>query len=165
LDYGKKEYCQMIALGIDPGTIKMGWAVMCHKGNTVTLVDCGLFKEAASGTMPKRLLSMHNNLCAVMKRYGPDIVCLEKAFVGINAASALSLGCARGIVMMVAEAHNAIVQEKSPNAAKKNLTGRGHATKEDMMQTVHRFFGVNVSEDVADAVAMAFSANTMDLGR
>jgi crossover junction endodeoxyribonuclease RuvC len=150
----------MIALGIDPGTIKMGWAVMCHKGNAVTLLDCGLFKEKASSPMPKRLLGMHNNLCAAMKKYRPDVVCLEKAFVGINAASALSLGCARGIVMMVAESLGAILQEQAPNGAKKNLTGRGHATKEDMIQAVHRFFGVNVDEDVADAVAMAFSANT-----
>jgi len=154
----------MIALGIDPGTIKMGWAVMRHEGSTVTLLECGCFKEKPTNTMPKRLAGMHRNLCALMEKYHPNIVCLEKAFVGVNAASALSLGCARGVIMVVTELYGSTLQQRSPSMAKKSLTGRGRATKEDMIQTVHRFFGVHASEDAADAVALAFSADNLDLG-
>ena len=148
----------MIAVGIDPGTIRMGWAVLRYEGSAVALLECGCFKESSKISLPQRLAGFHRNLCALMERYKPSVVCLEKAFVGTNAASALSLGCARGTIMVVAELYGARVQEHAPNAIKKNLTGRGRATKEDIVATVERFFGVKAGEDAADAVAIAFTA-------
>lgn len=153
----------MVVLGIDPGTVKMGWAVMRHDGGHVTLLECGCFKEKASKSMPQRLAGMYRNLCSIMVQYSPDLVCLEKAFVGENPASALSLGCVRGVVMIASEMHEATLQERSPNTAKKGLTGFGNATKEDVMCTVHRFFGRRANEDAADAVALAFSADLLSL--
>jgi crossover junction endodeoxyribonuclease RuvC len=146
-------------LGIDPGTIKMGWAIMQHQGSNVSLLECGCFKEKTTMAMSRRLLSMHYHLCDVVKKYKPDVVCIEKAFVGVNAASALSLGCARGVVMVVAEMCGARIQERSASAAKKGLTGKGRATKEEVIQAVNRFFSIQAGEDAADAVAMAFSAD------
>jgi crossover junction endodeoxyribonuclease RuvC len=149
----------MIVIGIDPGTIQMGWAIMRHDGGSVHIIDCGCWVASAKKPMAQRLQMMYCHLCRVIEQHSPHIVCLEKAFVGANAASALSLGCARGIVLLAAAQNDMTVQEIAPNSAKKNLTGRGHATKEDMIHTVQCLFGMTVNADAADAVALALSAH------
>lgn len=147
-----------VVLGIDPGTIHVGWVVLLHtscQAGMPSLQAYGRISAPASAPLACRLATIYTDMQNVMTQHKPHVVTMEQAFVAKNPASALALGHGRGVCLAVAGLHGLPVYAFSPATVKKTLTGTGRATKKQMVDMMQRLFGVIVSEDTADAAAVA----------
>jgi crossover junction endodeoxyribonuclease RuvC len=109
------------------------------------------------GDRAERLARIHRTLCEVCERFRPDVVVVEKSFVGDNVQTAFRLGEARGAVMVAAVHAGLSVAEYSPAEIKVAVTGSGRADKSQMQAMVERLLGLsgNIAADEADALAAA----------
>lgn len=146
----------MTILGIDPGLGVTGWAILRRQDRHISLISCGKIVPRAKDPTEKRLALIHTQLKDILLQYSPQGVALEKAFVYKNPLSALTLGQVRGVVMATACLQQAPVTEYAPTLVKQSFTGNGHAPKQQMMAMVHHLFGIQVTADTADAIALAF---------
>ena len=107
--------------------------------------------------MPLRLKSIYKELNFIVKKYSPEIMVIEKLFFNTNSKTAMTVGQARGICMLVAANHNIKVYEYTALEAKKELTGYGRADKKDMQKSVMEYLNLKEiikSDDANDAVAI-----------
>lgn len=120
-------------------------------------VECGVIRLPEDEPMPRRLLILVTTLTEIMGEHGPHEVALEAAFHGVNAASALKLGLARGAVMVVAAQHGLGVAEYPPATVKRAVVGHGRATKADVQARIRLLCRLarEPSSDAADALAIA----------
>ena len=147
----------MRILGIDPGLQKTGWGIIESEGHALSFIACGVIRSTASKTLPERLRQIDNGMCAVIEQFKPDQAAIEETFVNNNPASALKLGVARGVAMVVPARHNLVVGEYPANLVKKSVVGAGKAGKEQvgmMIRTLLLACG-EIGEDEADALAVA----------
>jgi len=142
-------------LGIDPGTVVLGWGVVEGSGTAVQHVASGVIR--ASGTRADRLAAIHAELCVICARFTPSAVSLEQTFVGDNIQSAFRLGEARGAVMVAASQARLTVAEYSPAEIKVAVAGSGRASKAQMQAMVTRLLALTdtPAEDEADALGAA----------
>lgn len=146
----------MRVIGIDPGLRNLGWGVVDVVGSKVVHVANGVCKSG-TGELAQRLLSLHDQLDAVLRQYKPDTAAVEQTFVNKDGAGTLKLGQARGICLLVPAQHGLSVAEYAPNAVKKVVVGVGHAEKEQVLHMVKmQLKGVQpVGPDATDALAIA----------
>lgn len=147
----------MRILGIDPGLQKTGWGIIESEGHNLSFVACGLIKSTASKELPARLRQIDDGMCAVIEKFQPEQAAIEETFVNANPASALKLGVARGVAMVVPARHDLIVGEYPANLVKKSVVGAGKAGKDQvgmMIRTLLPACG-DIGEDEADALAVA----------
>jgi crossover junction endodeoxyribonuclease RuvC len=113
--------------------------------------------SAADGDLAQRLLSLFDQLTAVIRQYAPDTAAVEHTFVNKDAVATLKLGQARGIALLVPAQAGLEVGEYAPNAVKKTVVGVGHAAKAqvDHMVRVQLPGVVIAGADAADALAIA----------
>jgi crossover junction endodeoxyribonuclease RuvC len=144
-------------LGLDPGLNHTGWGVIESEGNRLKYIACGRINPPAAAEMGNRLAFLHTELCKVITAQQPDEAAVEETFVNKNAASALKLGMARGVVMMAPASSGVSVAEYSANLVKKSVSGYGHAEKEQLAKMVKVFLPTAEMEspDAADALAVA----------
>jgi crossover junction endodeoxyribonuclease RuvC len=155
----------MVILGIDPGTASMGYGVIKVGGKTPELKDQGVIKTFPDSTMPSRLGILYSNLNDVAKQFQPKLMVIESLFFNTNAKTAISVGQARGVSMLVASHNNIEVVEYTALQAKKILTGYGRSDKKDMQEAVKRIMGlpkVVKPDDANDGVAMALCYYMLD---
>lgn len=154
----------MIILGLDPGSLTTGWAIIEKKNQLSTIKSWGIIKGKESKkqenslkntTLSERLAVIYTQLSQVITQNAPSIMVIEKIFVSKNPLSALALGHARGVALLTAALNEINVIEYSPNSVKKSLTGHGHASKEQMIAMIFRLFHVTLPHDAADAAALA----------
>ncbi len=148
----------MKILGIDPGLQKTGWGVVESEGNRLHFVACGLIKTDSDLTLAQRLRQIDDGMHDVVKAHMPKEAAIEETFVNNNAASALKLGCARGVAMVVPARFDIPVFEYAANLIKKSVVGNGHATKDQMEMMVRTLIpavGRGLGADEADAIAIA----------
>ncbi len=148
----------MKILGIDPGLQKTGWGVVEAVDNRLSFLGCGLIQTTASLTLAERLCQIDEGMQAVIKEWQPDEAAIEETFVNANPASALKLGCARGVAMVVPARAGLPVHEYAANLIKKSVVGNGHATKDQvemMVRTLIPLAGRAMGADEADAIAIA----------
>jgi len=148
----------MIVLGIDPGTASMGWGVIQMTKERPILKGHGVVRTHPDQEMHKRLDVLYTNLDDVAKKYNPKIVVIEKLFFNTNAKTAISVGQARGISMLVAAHNRADLIEYTALQAKKYLAGYGRADKKEMQEAVRKMIGMSQiikPDDANDGVAMA----------
>ncbi|WP_082176187.1 crossover junction endodeoxyribonuclease RuvC [Pseudaestuariivita atlantica] len=147
----------MRVLGIDPGLRQTGWGVIACVGNRVSHVANGVCKTPAADDLGTRLVSLFDQLEAVMAAHAPEAVAVEQTFVNKDGAGTLKLGQARGIAMLVAARSGLRVGEYAPNAVKKSVVGVGHADKRQIDHMVRlQLPGVVIAgPDAADALAIA----------
>jgi len=148
----------MRVLGIDPGLRNLGWGVIDVAGARLSHVANGIcHSSAADGDLAQRLLSLFEQLSAVLRRYAPDAAAVEHTFVNKDAVATLKLGQARGIALLVPAQAGLTVGEYAPNAVKKTVVGVGHAAKAqvDHMVRVQLPGIVIAGPDAADALAIA----------
>jgi len=141
----------MVILGIDPGTARMGWGVIKTQSekrkaqsfeNTEEnvekniLVEYGCFVTPAGELMEKRLLKLFKELREVTKKFKPDVVAVERLFFNTNVKTAISVGQARGVVMLATAEANVPLVEYTALQAKLALTGYGRAEKQDIQKEV-----------------------------
>lgn len=146
----------MRVLGIDPGLRFLGWGVIDVNGSRLSHVANGTCRSDGQD-LAARLLSLHDQLSAVVARFGPDTAAVEQTFVNKDGAATLKLGQARGIAMLVPAQAGLEIGEYAPNKVKKTVVGVGHADKAQIAHMVKiQLPGVVLdSPDAADALAIA----------
>ena len=148
-----------IILGLDPGLAATGWGVIVAEGNRLKHIAHGTVKTPASAPLAERLVTLHDDLTAVMAQQGVSEAAVEEVFVNANPQSTLKLGQARGVVLLCAARAGLPVAEYATRLVKKALTGVGSASKDQVQAMVERLLpGVKVvGADAADALAVAIA--------
>lgn len=143
-------------LGIDPGSVTTGFAVIDADKGRLTHVASGCI-AAGSGEFPARLRTIFDGISAVVEEHRPSEVAVEKVFVARNAQSALKLGQARGAAICGAVQAALPVAEYSPTEIKQAVVGRGAAGKEQVQHMVGVLLSLRgaLQSDEADALAVA----------
>jgi crossover junction endodeoxyribonuclease RuvC len=146
----------MRVIGIDPGLRRTGWGVVDVAGSRVRHVANGTCTSEGTD-LALRLLSLYEQLVAVLDRHRPESAAVEKTFVNKDAAGTLKLGQARGIALLAPAQTGIAVAEYAPNEVKKVVVGVGHAAKEQVEHMVRlQLPGVElVGADASDALAIA----------
>ncbi|MAG34200.1 MAG: crossover junction endodeoxyribonuclease RuvC [Deltaproteobacteria bacterium] len=148
----------LIVLGIDPGTLAMGFGVVGRRGRTLIEIDHGVFRPPRGDAIEKRLLHLANALETLLEHHRPHVVSLEEAFLRNNVQSALRLGESRAVVMLAATRLGIPVVQYATAVAKKSVCGHGGATKEQVRDMVRRELSLAAplsSHDATDALALA----------
>ncbi|MEO8315073.1 MAG: crossover junction endodeoxyribonuclease RuvC [Pseudomonadota bacterium] len=143
-------------LGLDPGSIRMGFGVIDCKSAGEAHVASGCVRVAGADLAAK-LRYIHEQVLAIVTQYEPDEVAIERVFMHRNADSALKLGQARGAALSAAVALGAAVYEYAPRAIKLAVVGTGAADKAQVSHMVQVLLaiGTPATSDVSDALAIA----------
>lgn len=143
-------------IGIDPGLRNLGWGVIDVDGSRLAHVANGVCISRGE-TLADRLLSLFEQLTAVVARFSPTMAAVEQTFVNKDGAGTLKLGQARGIAMLVPAQAGLSIGEYAPNTIKKTVVGVGHADKGQVQHMVKmQLPGAEISgPDAADALAIA----------
>jgi crossover junction endodeoxyribonuclease RuvC len=149
----------VIILGVDPGTQVTGYGVVAGtNANAMTLVECGVIRTQARDPLPSRLREIHDGISDVLARHRPDVLSIEDVFYARNVKTTVTLGHARGVILLAAEQCNVRVHEITPAEIKKAVTGAGAATKEQVQFMITRLLRLKSApkpSDAADGVAAA----------
>lgn len=158
----------MIIIGIDPGTARMGYGVVEKiKGKKIKLLESDTLITTPKRALQDRLNFLYNNLTKVVTKYKPDVMVIEMLFFNTNAKTAIAVGQARGISMLVAGKKKIKVFEYTALQAKKCLTGYGRADKKEVQKAVMERLGLTKvvkSDDANDGVAIALCFIDKDFG-
>lgn len=148
-----------IILGIDPGTVVMGWGLIMVQGNTIRLLEMDVLKLGGKKDIYERLEMIHTTVCAIIKTHRPQLFAIEAPFFGKNVQSMLKLGRAQGVAIAAAMQSNLPVTEYSPKKIKQSITGNGNADKQQvwkMLQHVLELADTDIRYfDASDALAVA----------
>lgn len=172
----------MIILGIDPGTATTGYGLIRIPDDILTreyeyqieLIDYGYISTPKDTLMEKRLVMLHHEMEDLFNRFQPDAIVIEMLFFGANTRTAISVGQARGVVMLSAGMHNVPIHEYTGPQVKLMVAGTGRADKKQVHEGVRNFLGQHgekfkelsspavgntrkktFNDDAADAVAIA----------
>lgn len=145
-------------MGIDPGTLVMGYGLVKVTGRDVSLLDLGVLKPGKVKDSYKKLQLIFNTVSGLITQYKPTDFAIEAPFFGKNVQSMLKLGRAQGVAIAAAMRHGLDVTEYSPKKVKQSVTGNGNADKEQvmkMLQTILSFKDSPKYLDATDALAVA----------
>jgi crossover junction endodeoxyribonuclease RuvC len=145
-------------LGIDPGTAACGYGIVHESGGRLRAVDLGWWKTPARQRPELRLRTIYEGVAGLVERYVPDAVVLEESFVGVDARTALSVGQARGAVMVAAADAGVECAEYAPARVKQTVCGYGRAEKAQVQRMVMAILGLKqppTPHHAADALAVA----------
>lgn len=155
-----------LIMGIDPGSRTTGFGIINMVGQQISYVTSGCIR-CGEGEVAERLNLIFDGVDQLIEQWAPQQFAIERAFMGKNADSALKLGQARGVAMVVAARHGLTVNEYAPRAIKQAVTGNGGAEKEQiqrMVQVLLKLPGVPQA-DAADALAIAICHGYSQLNR
>ncbi len=144
-------------LGIDPGLRHTGWGVIETEGSRLAFVACGAIHTETGVSLAERLRLLHEGLAAVIAAHEPDEAAVEETFVNRDPQSALKLGHARAIALVVPALAGLEVAEYAANLVKKTVVGAGHAEKGQVSMMVKVLLPRSeaLTADAADALAVA----------
>jgi crossover junction endodeoxyribonuclease RuvC len=148
----------VIALGIDPGTATCGFGLVELEGGRLRMVDAGVIRTSPDETDAFRLRQLHAALAALVAEHRPQRVGVERLFFQRNVQTAMAVGQARGVALLVAAAAELPVDEPTPNEVKQVVCGNGAADKQQVAAMVARLLAVSlegVPDDATDALAVA----------
>ena len=148
----------MRVLGIDPGTITMGYGVIESGEDEATPVDYGALTTPLRSPIGERLSHLYNKLLEIISRYRPDAVAVEQPFVAKNVRSALAIGRAQTVAMLAAANMGIPTYEYTPTQIKQRITNYGASSKEQIQEMVRLRLGLSQvpqPNDAADALAVA----------
>jgi crossover junction endodeoxyribonuclease RuvC len=172
----------MIILGIDPGTATTGFGVIKVPDDilgrefdyAIELVDYGYISTPKEDIMPNRLVMLHHEMERIVEKYSPDTIAIEMLFFATNAKTAISVGQARGVIMLSAGIHRIPVFDYTGLSVKLMVAGSGKSDKKQVHEGVRNFLGKNgkkykelfspavglkrkakFNDDATDAVAIA----------
>jgi crossover junction endodeoxyribonuclease RuvC len=151
----------VIALGIDPGTAMCGFGVISLADGRLRLVDAGVIRTPADETDASRLRQLHLALGALIAEHRPERVGVERLFFQRNVQTAMAVGQARGVALLVAAEARLPVDEPTPNEVKQAVCGNGAADKRQVAIMVARLLAVSldgVPDDATDALAVAIGS-------
>ncbi|HQQ94520.1 MAG TPA: crossover junction endodeoxyribonuclease RuvC [Bacteroidia bacterium] len=138
-------------LGIDPGTLVMGYGLL-HLQNTVLQVPAlGVLKLEKYDDHALRLKKIFERVCSLIDEFKPDELAIEAPFFGKNVQSMLKLGRAQGVAIAAALSRNLPVVEYSPKKIKMSITGNGNASKEQVAAMLRQTLHLKEAQDYLDA--------------
>lgn len=146
----------MIAVGIDPGTARLGYGVIDEEGPHA--LAYGVVETPAGLPMPERLLLLFDGVSTLLAEHRPDALAVEQLFFARNTTTAMAVGQARGVVLLAAARAGLPVAEYTPAEVKQAVVGYGRADKGQMQEMVRLLLGlerVPHPDDAADALAVA----------
>ncbi|MFT4544857.1 MAG: crossover junction endodeoxyribonuclease RuvC [Polaribacter sp.] len=153
-----KAKADKIILGIDPGTVIMGYGLIHIKGSKISLLAMGVIKLDTKTDHPTRLKKIFDQTLEVIKEYHPDEMSIEAPFFGKNVQSMLKLGRAQGVAIAAALSRNMPVAEYSPRKIKQSVTGNGNASKEQVYGMLENLLETKLGDvplDATDGLAAA----------
>lgn len=147
-----------IILGIDPGTVVMGYGIIAVNGNSISLVEMDVLKPGKVEDPYKKLQLVYNTVSGLIIKYKPHVFAIEAPFFGKNVQSMLKLGRAQGVAIAAAMRHGLDVTEYSPKKIKQSVTGNGNAGKEQVLKMLQHLLAFSDDPkyfDASDALAVA----------
>src|ERR1043165_3886710 len=120
----------VIILGIDPGTLVMGYSVIEVCANSISVREMDVLKLTSTKDNYYRLQKIHQKVMQLMENFGPHEFAIEAPFFGKNVQSMLKLGRAQGVAIAAAMEKGIPITEYSPKKVKQSITGNGNASKE-----------------------------------
>lgn len=150
----------MIIMGVDPGTARVGWGVIEEIKGKITAIAYGCITTSATQKPDQRLLTVHISFLKLLKKYKPDSVSVEDLFFSSNAKTAITVGQARGVILLTAAMQKISVISYGPGTVKKTITGNGAAQKDQigkMVTMLLRLKKIPTPDDVGDALAIALT--------
>ena len=149
----------MIFLGIDPGTAITGYGLVReNKNGDLEAIDYGVIKTASKLPLEERLIKIYNELEELILLHKPTSGAVEKVFFSTNAKTAMSVGHARGVVLLVLAKNGVPIADYSPMDVKQAVVGYGVAEKRQVQEMVKAILNLNEipkPDDAADALAVA----------
>ena len=148
----------VIILGIDPGTIIMGYGLIEVHGKKISLLEMGVLQPGKIKDTYKKLQLIFNTVSGLITKYQPDHFAIEAPFFGKNVQSMLKLGRAQGVAIAAAMRHGLEVTEYSPKKVKQSITGNGNAGKDQVMKMLQHLLVFTEDPrhyDATDALAVA----------
>ena len=148
----------MIILGIDPGTVTMGYGIIETRQGEVALVDYGALDCPKRSPIGERLSFLYAELEKIIARARPDAVAVEQPFVAKNVKTALAIGKAQAVAILAAANGGIASYEYTPAQVKQRVANYGASSKEQIQEVVRLQFGlaeVPQPADAADALAVA----------
>jgi crossover junction endodeoxyribonuclease RuvC len=147
----------MRILGVDPGTINLGYGVVDGEGE-MHMIDCGVISLPARLPLEERLRSLYNELSKIIVRHKPSEVAIEEPFIGHNVRSAFAIGKAQAIAILAAANQGLPIYYYSPAKVKQQITSYGQSDKQQVQEMVRVQLGLSElpqPSDAADALAVA----------
>ena len=147
-----------VVLGIDPGTAVTGYGALARNGAGVSLLECGVIRTSSNRDLPERIREIFEEIRELIERFEPGVVSVEDVFQGKNARSALTLGHARGAILLAASLGEVEIAEYTAPEIKKAVTGHGRASKDQVAFMVKKHLRLRSEpspSDAADGVAAA----------
>src|SRR5688572_32176515 len=149
----------MRILGIDPGLRITGYGVIDYKPMRSKLIDGGVIRLTVKASLADRLVELETELDSLVDEHKPDICAVEQLYSHYaHPRTAILMGHARGVILLVAARRGVRVEEYAANRIKQSLTGFGHAGKGQMQRTIQSIWNLAKPPeppDVADALAVA----------
>lgn len=147
-----------IILGIDPGTVVMGFGILSVTGSQMNLVAMDVLKLPSKYSTYEKLEMIHRKVTELINEYHPDQFAIEAPFFGKNVQSMLKLGRAQGVAIAAAMQSKIPIAEYSPKKVKQSITGNGNADKEQVLKMVEQLLTIQCTPkqfDASDAIAVA----------
>ena len=154
-----------IILGIDPGTLLMGYGIIEIKGPVICIKEMSVLKLSGKKDNYTRLQLIHNKIEELINKYNPHDFAIEAPFFGKNVQSMLKLGRAQGVAIAAAISAGLPVTEYSPKKVKQSITGNGNADKEQVWKMLQRMLSLKEMPqyfDATDALAVAVCHHFQD---
>jgi crossover junction endodeoxyribonuclease RuvC len=145
-------------LGIDPGTAACGYGIVHESSGRLKAIDHGWWQTPAKRRPELRLKTIFDGVTELIEDFGPDAVVLEESFVGVDARTALSVGQARGAVLVAAASFGLECAEYAPSRVKQAVCGYGRAEKAQVQRMVMAILGLRTAptpQHASDALAVA----------
>ena len=147
----------MRVLGIDPGTIALGYGVIEGPSRT-RLIDCGVLRQSSRTPVEARLVALFDGISELIESHRPEEMAVEEPFAGINVKSAFMIGRAQAIAILAAARYHLPVSYYTPAEVKRQVSGYGRGGKEQIRTMVMLELGEKgqgLSTDATDALAIA----------
>ena len=148
----------MRVLGIDPGTITLGYGVVEEREGELASVDYGALTTTPKTPLTQRLHILYRGLLEILARYEPSVAAIEEPFVAKNARSALAVGQAVGMAIVAAAEKGIPIYQYTPTQVKRAVASYGRSSKEQVQEMVRIQLGlpsIPQPNDAADALAVA----------
>jgi crossover junction endodeoxyribonuclease RuvC len=145
-------------IGIDPGTAACGYGIVHERDGRLRAVDHGWWQTPAGQRPEQRLKTIFDEVEALVSEHAPDALALEESFVGVDARTALSVGQARGAVLVASARAGVACAEYPPAVVKQAVCGYGRADKQQVQRMVKAILGMQAEptpSHASDALAVA----------
>ncbi len=140
-----------IILGIDPGTLVMGYGIIEVNNKTPKMITMGIVQLAKLGDMYVRLTRIFKRIESIIEEFHPDEVAIEAQFFGKDVQAMLKLGRAQGVAITPAILRNLPVYEYAPRKIKESITGHGNASKQQVAIMLGKILKIDLKNEPLDA--------------